>query len=122
MDRDGAIYDVNCKKHTPDPETILYGGESDRPTKERGYKHRAVSAQDATRCHSCVPFEVEPEAINEPLIRRSNRNKGRVNYADLANTGTRTSVLDSHEETLEPEVRCSQRIASKPAINYARMN
>ena len=125
MDRDGAIYDVNCKKHTPDPKTILYGGESDRPTKERGYEHRAVSAHDATKCHSCVPFEVEPEAINEPEppIRRSNRNKGRVNYADLANTGTRTSILDSQDETLEPaEVRRSQRIASKPAVNYARMN
>ena len=28
-------YEINCKKHTPDPETILYGGESDKPTKKQ---------------------------------------------------------------------------------------
>ena len=85
MDRNGAIYDVNCKKHTPDPETILYGGESDRPTKERGYEHRAVKAQDAIKCHSCVPFVVESETIEPELsIRGSKRNMNRINYVDLA--------------------------------------
>ena len=111
-----------AKKHTPDPETILYGGKSDRQTQERGYEHRAIKAHDATKCHSCVPFEVESETITEPSIRRSNRNTNRMNYVDLANTGSRTTQANREDMIFEPEVQRSQGIANKTSINYAKLN
>ena len=74
LDRDGVIYDVDCRVHTTEPGKTLYIGETDRPQKERGCEHRIISNSDATKCHSCVPFEVNaPPQIEEP--RRSQRQR-----------------------------------------------
>ena len=52
----------------------------------------------------------------------SNRNMSRINYVDLANTGTRTTPVNSDDLIFEPEVRQSQRIASNSPKNYAELN
>ena len=98
LDRDGLIYDFDCEKHYPNPDETLYVGETDRAKKERGYEHRHISHADATKCHSCVPFEVEDNMINntesntEAPVRRSQRNRTRMDYSQLANSGDREEI------------------------------
>ena len=124
LDRDGAIYAIGDKIHAPPPAT-LYVGETDRPDKERGHEHRVVSHADSTKCHSMAPFEVElppNNTITTTTIRRSQRTRTRVDYSELASTGTLVEIPEEETpgEAEHQTLRRSER--NTPAVDYARMN
>ena len=68
MDRTGAIYRTECKKH----KTATYVGETDRALKARAYEHKIVSHKDSERSHSIAQKEKEIQPT-----RRSKRQSAR---------------------------------------------
>ena len=81
MDKVGAIYEVQCTKHTAD-----YTGETGRALKERGYEHKVVTHEEAEMCHSVRRKQKEKENVTEAVVatRRSSRNTTRLDYKALS--------------------------------------
>ena len=74
MDRVGAIYEVTCEKHN-----VNYIGETERPLKGRAYDHHIIKHSESVTSHSLKKEEGKVEEAQEAGVRRSKRERSRVN-------------------------------------------
>ena len=79
MDRVGAVYEVECKRHKDD-----YTGETDRALKYRGYEHKVITHKESERCHTIKGKEknnIEGQGNQE--TRKSARNTKKKDYKKM---------------------------------------
>jgi len=91
LDKSGIVYHVKCKAHNSQ-----YVGETGRAMKVRGYEHKIVSHQDASRSHSIENPTTTTQPEPEPT-RRSNRiaAKEKIDYKTL-NSGNNIILTEGN--------------------------
>ena len=58
MDKVGAVYEVQCKKHN-----TKYVGETERPLKKRAYEHRIIEHNESVVSHSLKRIDEEETVV-----------------------------------------------------------
>ena len=91
LDKVGAVYRANCKKHNSN-----YVGETDKALKERGYEHKLVTHKESTESHSIKKIMIDDHntAVN---ARRSTRNTTRRDYKRM-HTGADIHITEGQSE------------------------
>ncbi len=132
LDKTGAVYYTNCKKHKTEDEKNDYVGETDRVTRERLYEHKVIDHKTAKRAASIThPGETnkEPERRN---CSRSTRKKTDHDYYAIhhnkdqqlteGNTEFSAHVAsDTHniKEDLEYSILCTEENWFKRGVKEA---
>ena len=102
LDRTGAVYYNDCKKH----EKQDYVGETDRVIRERQYEHRIIDHKTAKRSASLEypPEKDQPSTSSTNNTRKSKRVKERKDYKAIHN--------NSEQQITEGNTEFSAHVAS----------
>ena len=91
MDRVGAVYKVECKRHKE-----IYAGETERALKVRSYEHKIINHKESEKNHT-NENKGEKDDKNIQGIRKSGRNIKRINYREM-NSGENIITNEGNTE------------------------
>ena len=94
MDRVGAVYKVECKRHKES-----YAGETERALKVRSYEHKIITHKESEKNHTIIINENkgEKDDKNIQVTRKSGRNIKKINYREM-NSGENIITNEGNTE------------------------